>query len=743
MKKQKGKICGLVIFLLSFVAMLIYNRFGKEFFLCDDNITQWYPVMETAYSELFESGTMPVYDFYQLKGMSIVEQGYYGITNPIMLLCYAAVRIFHIPLSCLSLYITLLVSCGNVIMYAFLREVKCGIGMSAAGVIAYSSFSAFFSQYIWYYIFNNYLIIPLIFLVMTRCRGRRLSYVSVGIVLAMSIYLGNVQYTFYHYMLYGILGLGTVVFAGREYIKKMLSNIAVGLILSAPVFVLLLGAAQGFNADGNGFLDNHIAYNEAVLYCFIPFHTLETLGADLSQNPLGITRLMGRNDGFLLYTAACSVPIIIMLVIAAKDFLKGLKAKPQTVGGDSLGGGRSGLIGEFKKKIAAFFSDKEKRQMLILPIALLVFADIGCGGIVAHILSVIPVIKQFRYLFKAIFVFIPIYVIFTVIIISRLPLPRRKTVLSVCLAFGILGCVNNYSSVWVTNDIFTTHKDMTATEKISYAAESVERCGMDTVNYRSVCILEMPGYRGATDNYFKNLSRNLPTAIGAFSLSGYEISIPENRLEQFSRIMDPTSVFTGYANASDSVYFLESLEEHPVELGRELAANGVKYFIVPKPDIIELFDFSDDIISGLNGLDGIEVVRTGSFSDEYDFIEINGVSSICTDENGVPATVTAERMDLLSVEISDTKELNFSLAYDEGLTAYAADASGTRTALAISEKEDGNISVDVSGAEGQTVYLGYSKRIYPIAFVFETATAILFAANIAAVLFLKKDGVKK
>lgn len=352
--------------------------------------------------------------------------------------------------------------------------------------------------------------------------------------------------------------------------------------------------------------------------------------------------------------------------------------------------------------------------------------------------------NRFRYLFKAIFVFIPIYVIFTIIIVNNLPRSKQKIILPICLALGILGCVNNYSAVWVTNDLFTTHKDMTISEKISTAAEDVEQSEMDIKNYRSVCVFEASGYKGAADNYFETLTRNLPTSINAFSLSGYEVSVSESRLDQFSHIMDPEDVFTSYANASYAEFFLENLDECPDKLERELVSNSVKYIIVPNSNIIEIAEFSDEIVEGLNALDGIEVIRTGSFNENYDFIEISGVNSICTDENGIPVAFTDERMDLLSAEINGINELRFSLAYDEGLTAYSVDASGGKSALAISETDNGNIAIDVSGADGQTVCLSYSKRIYPIAFAFEIAVTVLFAANIAAVLLLKnRDEVNK
>lgn len=732
--KNRGKLIGVSIFLVSILMTLIFNRFDNEFFICDDNVTQWYPVMETAYSEFFETGTMPVYDFYQFKGLNTLEPGYYGITNPIMFLCYVITRFLGIPITCITFYIILFFSLGNVTMYAILKELKCGDAMAVIGVLAYSSFSVFFYKFIWYYVFNNFLIIPLIVYTMIKCRDHIAKYFSVGIILAIDIYLGNIQYTFYHYMLYGILSVGVILFAERKYIKAMFANFCAGLCLSVPVFILVLDASQGFNPDANDFLVNNIEYYHAILYCFIPFGILQAMGADPSKPPFAI----GEDNVFSLYTAACTVPILVMCFILLKAFFKNSKTDKNN------SGEKDNTLIEMWEKIKKHFT-KQKRQIFILLLALIIFADISCGGIVAHILSIMPLVKQFRYLFKAMFVLVPVYVIFSMLIINNRPPHMRKRLACICLIFGIVGCINNFFVVGEVNKSFNLNGYMKYSEKTARAFDSISTSEMDLKNYRAVCIFEsMRVDESKTDNYFENLSRNFPTALNTFSLSGYEISISDERLQQFDNIMPSESFITKYANGSNLKYFFESLEEHPDDISRELISNSVKYLIFPRMDKVGIRDCTGFLVDGLNALDKIEVVRIGSFSKKYNFIEISEVTGICTDENGNLVPFDDERMDLLSVKVNGINELRFSLAYNKGLTAYSVDGNGNKNFFAVSETEDGNISIDVSSADGQIVYLGYSKRVYGVAFVFEAFVFALFAANVALVILIKnKDGVKK
>ena len=85
---------GLLLVLLASVLYVALLAGGNpEVFLIDDNRTQWYPVMERAFEDFWRTGRIYCYDFYQMKGMPVAEQGYYGVMNPLMLLSYTAAEI--------------------------------------------------------------------------------------------------------------------------------------------------------------------------------------------------------------------------------------------------------------------------------------------------------------------------------------------------------------------------------------------------------------------------------------------------------------------------------------------------------------------------------------------------------------------------------------------------------------------------------------------------------------------------
>ena len=73
------------------------------------------------------------------------------------------------------------------------------------------------SFFYWYYVYNNYLMIPLLLLTFLKGRGEKWKFCACGILLAFEILLGNVQYTCYHYMLYVVI---CVVYAILEQIPR-------------------------------------------------------------------------------------------------------------------------------------------------------------------------------------------------------------------------------------------------------------------------------------------------------------------------------------------------------------------------------------------------------------------------------------------------------------------------------------------------------------------------------------------
>src|SRR5262245_31855866 len=73
------------------VLFLARTGWQEHPFLWDDNKTQWLPVTDAALADLFR-GHFPYLNPYQLGGIRVDRVGYYGVTNPLMILAYLGHR---------------------------------------------------------------------------------------------------------------------------------------------------------------------------------------------------------------------------------------------------------------------------------------------------------------------------------------------------------------------------------------------------------------------------------------------------------------------------------------------------------------------------------------------------------------------------------------------------------------------------------------------------------------------------
>ena len=111
-----------LVLLASVMYVMLLAGGNPEAFLIDDNRTQWYPVMERAYEDFWTTGRIYCYDFYQMKGMSVAEQGYYGVMNPFILLSYTAAKLLPGKIDTITFYIGLIVVLGNLFLYFNFRR---------------------------------------------------------------------------------------------------------------------------------------------------------------------------------------------------------------------------------------------------------------------------------------------------------------------------------------------------------------------------------------------------------------------------------------------------------------------------------------------------------------------------------------------------------------------------------------------------------------------------------------------
>lgn len=735
---SRTKKIGIYLFIAALSALMTacWCGFRHDGFLADDNRTQWYMVMQPAYEQFFSGDGMPVYDFYQMKGMKISEPGYYGTTNPMMTASFAAVRFLHIPFSGITVYIFTAFALGNMFMYAVCRELKCGAGLSLLAALSYSSCGAFCAFFYWYYIFNNYFMIPLIVLLVLKSADTALEFFVPGLALAFDLLLGNVQYTCFHYMIYCIICVITGALKRKRSFAAMASNIAVGIGLSAPFFILLISASS--ELQSNGFFMEETSILDIIFNSALPMGLLDALGLEGGDFSLFKGTVLGRTDRMLYYFASCTAPMLLFAFFYAGKLFTGIKkAKSENKlksPAVMCSAAAEAAINGYKKLCGRDFSSK---LTAALAIALLFFLFYSNGGFTAIVLSKIPVINKFRYLFKALFAAAPIAAMLTAVLIKgssgsfgRL----KKTAEILCLLFGIIGIANNY---FVCEKIYTsyTYDEMSVSDEALYAEKLISDGKLDLKNYRALSIF---GDSADVFNYRNNFSRNFPTYIKRFSVGAYEISVSGERSAQYGMLMPGTNFLTSYANSGTARDFANSLKNDPALTERQLIVNSVKYLIIQNPPQSGDGSYAEEIKELIASLENVRIVRAEPLNEKYSLIELEGVNSLCADENGNTVPLAYDRMDLLAFEAADAEKLFTSLAYDKGLFAYSEDGDGNRTYGKISSDSDGNAVIDAAGLSGR-IYLGYGGRIYGVSFAFEIIITAAFAVFAAAALFGRRE----
>lgn len=274
MKRNIGiREIGLVV-VLSVIALLIMTGGNPNIFLIDDNLTQFYPVTQSILETSVKEGRIPTFDFYLQKGMITAAQGRYAQTNIFMWIAWLLDQI--IPnCNAYSIYTFMIISIGNIFYYILLRELNINRWISGCCIAMLTCSSAFITFGYWYYIFENYIIIPLLLLTVLyawRRPERKAAFWQAGLVLAFSVTLGNIQYGFYHFMLYGVIMLILAVLEKKiAFIKLLIFNICIAVLVSSPCLLALLSAGANvhiYNPDA--FLNFHNPIGKQLVFSIIP-----------------------------------------------------------------------------------------------------------------------------------------------------------------------------------------------------------------------------------------------------------------------------------------------------------------------------------------------------------------------------------------------------------------------------------------------------------------------------------------
>ena len=765
MQLLKNIIFSAGIFAVSLFVILLFGSFQPEAFLVDDNRTQWYPVIEHAYSDFFESGVMPTYDFFQMKGLAIGEPGYYSLVNPVMLISYMLSHFTPLPFSTITIHIALLFSLGNLCFFLVCREFEHNIPMSALLTAAYSVQSCFFAFSYWYYVFNNYFFVPLLMLVFMKSRGKWPEYFGCGIVLALEILFGNIQYTCYHYMIYGLICLTYAVLKNRRYIGIFFSNVICAGILSSPFLLLLIRASDDFASDG--FHHYEIWISELLLGVMLPVGVLELLG--VTYYPFFTNGSMGRADNTWFYNGGFAAVWLVLLIYGISRAVKNRKQISGIGRGHSFKEQCGIIINKIKSGYRELVRKKGDNVFLItgLSVCALFFISFVSNGLVAFILGFIPVIKQFRYLFKCLFVLMPVMAVLTTAVLPHIRPNLKKISVILCCVFTVIGMANSVASTMIASSIFTDETTVSIEKEEEYGRAFDEVYMSDSDSFRYITLMQK-NYKLTRDMYhcYNGYLRNFPTALELYSISGYEISAPASHMEQFAYLYPIDEGFSRMVNCSSSPVFAATVSLYPDEVSRQLVSNSVKYIYVQKEaenvaaDIMSLIyskdreaqktipnlydeeeiDFTGLVVNAVEKLEGVQIAEVRSLNEYFDVIVLEGVNGLCEDPGGNVLPLTAERMDLLSFEDNGSGEYTLSFSYEAKLEAYTVDADGKKLPLDISEADDENVVIRAASGGNGRIYLGYSDPICTVSFVFEILIIALFLAMLVILLITSRKG---
>lgn len=487
-KYNKQRILLIFLIFIYSIAFMKFVSMSEEPFLQDDNGLQWNPVIESAFHTFFTTGHMPQYDFYQLKGFDIVQVGYYGLSNPLMYISYLIGVLF----SANTLYIYAVISyvLGNLIVYWFCSKRGYDTVVSLIIMFLYSTSSVFFYYSFWYYTFENYWMIPLLFFLFldNNLTGRKREYVQYGILLAVSVYLGNIQYTMYHWIICAIVMLVIFIAYDNRYWIKIISNFATAFLFSAPA---LLGLAKASARS-----ELYSGKNEAFFW-----------------DPLTITQYI--NECFS--TRGINPFLLVMFMIGVVLLVRSF-----------------------------FLRKKVKYEQIVLLASVIVscFFVLYMGGnnyFLAKYLYMIPGLNSCRYLFKILIILPGCLLPAAMYAIKRLTDKKKWNLFlyftaAVCYVGSVYTCMQAYEQPFEGE--FGKDTGLACNDEIK---ETVEILNLDMKNYRYANLIsnistDDKKYYTETHNVNSLLLGNQGTKFSWFSLGGYDNTYSEYSLDSVENL---------------------------------------------------------------------------------------------------------------------------------------------------------------------------------------------------------------
>lgn len=391
-------------------------------------------------------------------------------------------------------------------------------------------------------------------------------------------------------------------------------------------------------------------------------------------------------------------------------------------------------------------SEKLMHCFLFAAVFIVIMAE-GSGHGIADILGHLPFIREFRFLYKCSFIYVPL-----IIVTGAYKLDSVKKYYKPVIIASLVSVIFSFVAILyfmlsgTHNFINNKHFDYWDYKNIKPEVESLLDENKIDNNYRFLTIGNVcendSAYSNDSIEYslkisFYGFTKNISTEYGLFSLNGYDNIFSKKGFDQSNAIMSSITDEGMMCNmVASPLSYLQYMKD-PEWINKfedQMISNGVKYVLVDKngPKAIEAFT---QVIEKCPKLT-ISTVR--DWTHGMELIEIDGVSPICSYGDNIEIPIKAD-LDTLNFDTDFAKDTDIvvSMTYVDNykLTLYQDGRSVGDAEL--SETLDGYISAVIPKGN-YTVQLSYENKEMDITVLIAIFTTII--TSVATIyLFLDKS----
>ena len=394
------------------------------------------------------------------------------------------------------------------------------------------------------------------------------------------------------------------------------------------------------------------------------------------------------------------------------------------------------------------YNEPEKLMhcFLFAAVFIVIMAE-GSGHGIADILGHLPFIREFRFLYKCSFIYVPL-----IIVTGAYKLDSVKKYYKPVIIASLVSVIFSFVAILyfmlsgAHNFINNKHFDYWDYKNIKPEVEILLDENKIDNNYRFLTIGNVcendSAYSNDSIEYslkisFYGFTKNISTEYGLFSLNGYDNIFSKKGFDQSNAIMSSITDEGMMCNmVASPLSYLQYMKD-PERINKfedQMISNGVKYVLVDKnsPKAIEAFT------QVIEKCPKLTISSVHDWTHGMKLMEIDGVSPICSYGDNIEIPIKAD-LDTLNfdTDFANDTEIVVSMTYVDNykLTLYQDGKSVGDAEL--SETSDGYISAVIPKGN-YTVQLSYENKEMDITVLIAIFTTII--TSVATIyLFLDKS----